>query len=162
MTPENLEDTKKRFLMFVKVVGECWEWQGGKRGRGYGSFKFNGKDMIASRVAWLIFRGEIPPGNGHHGTCVLHKCDNPPCVNPDHLFLGSNRDNAIDAAKKGRKRMDLAQQGRVLLQRSKTNCPHGHSYSGDNLYMTPDGRRDCRICRRAADARRKLRKKEKV
>jgi hypothetical protein len=53
-------------------------------------------------MAWQLTYGPIPAGEGHHGTCVLHHCDNPPCVNPAHLFLGTNRDNMLDASRKGR------------------------------------------------------------
>jgi len=73
---------------------------GVKNKQGYGGFscpKLTGRKMSrANRAAWIIYRGPIP-----ENMLVLHKCDNPPCVNPDHLFLGSDRDNAVDAYKKG-------------------------------------------------------------
>ena len=81
---------------------DCWEWTGALNGSGYGSFCYNGKTTNAHRVSWLIHNGSIPKGEGHHGTCVLHKCDNRKCVNPDHLFLGSNADNIKDRESKGR------------------------------------------------------------
>jgi len=56
----------------------------------------------AHRISWEIHRGPIPPGGGYHGTCVLHKCDVTSCVNPDHLFLGTVKDNAEDMKRKGR------------------------------------------------------------
>lgn len=56
----------------------------------------------AHRVSWELHNGKIPKGHGHHGTCVLHKCDTRSCVNPDHLFLGSNADNVADKVAKGR------------------------------------------------------------
>lgn len=76
----------------------CAEWNGSKYPSGYGSFWFEGRVQVASRVAWLLFRGPIPDG-----LWVLHECDNPPCVNPDHLFLGTRQDNVDDMDSKGRR-----------------------------------------------------------
>ncbi len=89
-----------RFWRFVAPMTEgsgCWEWTGSLT-EGYGSFDHR----KAHRVSWEMHNGPIPQGAGAHGTCVLHKCDNPSCVNPTHLFLGTNRDNAIDRERKGR------------------------------------------------------------
>ena len=81
----------------------CWLWIAVTRGvPAYGAIKVNGKTVKAHRVSWELANGPIPEGEGYHGICVLHRCDNPLCVNPDHLFLGSNRDNQIDCSNKGR------------------------------------------------------------
>jgi HNH endonuclease len=74
----------------------CIEWTK-FRLRGYGLQKFRGKTRLAHRVAWMLANGEIPDG-----LCVLHRCDNPPCVNVDHLFLGTHADNVADKMAKGR------------------------------------------------------------
>jgi HNH endonuclease len=81
----------------------CWEWAASLNTNGYGQFRFNGTTEQAHRAAWVIFRGPIPKADSAYGTLnVLHKCDNPLCVNPDHLFLGDQSDNAKDAVSKGR------------------------------------------------------------
>jgi len=86
-----------RFWSKVVVSSGCWCWVGGKTDRGYGSFKFEGGIKRAHRVAWLFTNGPIPKG-----LCVLHRCDNPLCTNPAHLFLGTQADNMRDASKKRR------------------------------------------------------------
>jgi hypothetical protein len=83
----------------------CWIWNGTLNPNGYGQIfvgPLQGKAKTAHRVSWEIAHGPIPPGRGYHGTCVLHRCDNPACVNPDHLFLGSHFDNMADMKLKGR------------------------------------------------------------
>lgn len=75
----------------------CWEWQRAKTSGGYGSVSKTAPERQAHRLSWKVFRGEIPFLEE-----VLHSCDNPPCCNPDHLFLGSKSDNTQDAMKKGR------------------------------------------------------------
>lgn len=91
----------------VRGPGECWPWTASTRGFGYGQIAAGApsrKILEAHRVSWEIHNGPIPVGEGHHGTCVLHTCDNPPCVNPQHLFLGTFTDNMQDRDEKGRTR----------------------------------------------------------
>lgn len=75
----------------------CWLWIGAHNPKGYGRVNFKGDNRYAHRVSYLLSCDEIP-----EGILVLHKCDTPACVNPDHLFLGTNDDNMIDRNKKGR------------------------------------------------------------
>jgi len=97
------EELRARLWMKVRVrENGCWEWVGAARGArgdlvGYGSIGVRGKCVLPHRLVWSWFNGEIP-----EDMCILHRCDNPVCVNPDHLFIGTRVDNAQDAISKGR------------------------------------------------------------
>lgn len=80
-----------------KTNSGCWEWTARKNDDGYGTIKINNKQCYSHRFSWQLFNGFILKG-----LFVLHKCDNPSCVNPDHLFLGTKKDNAKDRDNKGR------------------------------------------------------------
>lgn len=89
----------KKFWSYVDKSDKlgCWRWRGGISGDGYGSCLIGGKRLGAHRASYLIAHGDVPMG-----LCVCHHCDNPKCVRPDHLFIGTYKDNMQDAVNKGR------------------------------------------------------------
>ena len=91
----------KQFEKNVQKLSEneCWLWQGSVNRRGYGRIIHSNKEYGAHRVSWMLAHGLIPPN-----MLVCHHCDNPPCVNLNHLFLGTDNDNIQDKVKKGRAR----------------------------------------------------------
>jgi hypothetical protein len=104
----------------------CWEFQGGRNGQGYGSIGWNGVSRRAHRVAWALTYGPIPDGLD-----VLHHCDNPPCVRPDHLFLGTDADNVADRERKGRNKVPRGeQQGSAKLTNAEASRLRQLYYQG--------------------------------
>lgn len=92
----------------TRVASGCWEFSGSGNSRaGHRVFYVNNKRVLAHRAAWEMSRGPIPDG-----LCVCHHCDNPPCVNPEHLFLGTVADNNADRDRKGRGRLPDPEQVR--------------------------------------------------
>jgi hypothetical protein len=139
----SLEDRLERRLD-RRGFDECWEWKGLRHQQGYGLIRASGvgKNLMlrTHRVAWELQNGSVP--DGMH---ILHRCDNPPCCNPNHLFPGTDADNMKDMAAKGRNFNPHA---------AKTHCPHGHPYSGDNLRLENNGKnRRCATCKRGKDVR---------
>lgn len=88
-----------RFWSKVQKTSGCWEWMARRDKDGYGQFRLKGKMRGAHKASWELTHGSIPDG-----LWVLHKCDNPSCVRPDHLFLGTAKDNTQDMVSKDRNR----------------------------------------------------------
>jgi hypothetical protein len=104
---------EERFWAKVQKSDGCWEWLACKTRTGYGHFAINGRYMSAHRTSWLMCNGD--PGDKH----VLHTCDNPGCVNPAHLFLGTHADNMRDREQKGRANHPIGNTSGVMKLRDE-------------------------------------------
>lgn len=139
--------TSERFWKYVtkKTINECWEWSGARDQCGYGVLRrdpaHRSAQCHASRISWEIHNGKIPDG-----LQILHRCDNPPCVNPSHLWIGTNAQNIADAIAKGRKH--------------KSFCRRGHQMVPGNIGIQGANKRRCLTCNRLREAARKARNPE--
>lgn len=124
---------------FAKISPEpntgCWLWCGYAMDNGYGQQKLRQKNWLAHRMSWATFRGPIPSGLN-----VCHTCDNRLCVNPEHLFLGTHKDNHDDMTRKGR---------RVVHNLNQPTCGKGHPFTPANTRQHGT-KRQCKECNRAA------------
>lgn len=120
----------------------CWLFDGGVDKDGYGKIKVKGVTWRAHRYAYCLEHGEIPDD-----MLVCHTCDVPSCINPAHMFLGTNADNLADMAVKGKYRNNAEM---------RNYCPNGHPRTEDNTYWYR-GKRLCRECRLINDRDRRAR-----
>lgn len=132
-----LDDRRK--IRFIKNIdlsypNGCWPFKGSRDKDGYGRVHLPKRKKIpAHRVSWILFEGEIP-----EKMLVCHSCDNPSCVNPNHLFIGTHQDNMDDCVGKGRKRNQNFY---------KKTCPAGHEYNSEHTYLHR-GKRHCKTCQK--------------
>ena len=100
-----------RFWKYIRKTDFCWEWIGYKDKNGYGRISKKRRFFSVHRISWELHNGKIPDG-----LCVLHSCDNPSCVNPDHLFLGSFQNNSNDCVIKGRRPSKLKKEDIPIIK----------------------------------------------
>lgn len=130
-----------------KIEGGCWEWTAALKDFGHGQFYLSpGKLVSAHRFSFELVNGPTPTG-----LFVCHKCDNPKCVNPGHLFLGSPQDNMVDKTLKGRHHCE-----------KQTHCKHGHELTPENLVVRESAlsitRYRCKTCQKAQIAKREAKR----
>lgn len=125
-------DTERFLAKTERHPSGCLLWVGALVPGGYGHFWFEGKPQSAHRVAHKLFIGPIP-----EGMQVNHTCDVKLCVEPTHLYAGTQSDNQRDAVSRGRHK-----------ETKKRACIRGHAFTPENTYVRPDGRRRCRECQR--------------
>lgn len=110
------ELVRARFWAKVRITERgCWEWTGAHNSDGYGQLRFPSTECRstyqAHRLSWMFHRGPIPIG-----VYVCHRCDNPPCIRPDHLFLGTNHQNQLDALSKARRPVRLTSEQVAIIR----------------------------------------------
>lgn len=128
-----MQTLEERLLSrLIERANGCLEFAGARQGE-YGKISINGKVYKTHRLAWVLSFGDIP-----EGLLVCHSCDNPPCCNPAHLFLGTVTDNNRDRETKGR-------GVHLNHHKNKTHCKRGHPFNEDNTITEKGGRR-CRTC----------------
>lgn len=135
-------DVASKFWSRVEKSDGCWEWTGSRLPSGYGLITLWNKNHYAHRLSVQLSGRDIP-----EGYVVMHLCDNPPCVNPNHLRPATQAENRRDCAAKGRNPMN----GNQL----KTHCKRGHAFAEHGRFT---GRGNQRVCRACECRRVKLRK----
>jgi hypothetical protein len=135
--------TERQIANFWKKVeksDDCWTWKGGQFNNGYGAMRVGKVVVGAHRVSYVIARGSLAAN-----LLIRHKCDNPSCVNPDHLEPGAQVDNMAD--RHGVMGPRVAKGGSNNNAR-KTHCKRGHEYTPENTRIDRRGWRSCLTCSR--------------
>lgn len=123
---------EKRFWSKVSKKRYCWFWTGYKEKSGHGKFRLTSSVVIgAHRISWILFNKKMPTN------MVLHKCNMPNCVNPKHLYDGTQAQNTRDSVKDG-----------THFEASKTHCNIGHKFTKGNTLIVAKGAKRCRECNR--------------
>jgi hypothetical protein len=131
--PCRKDSLEERFWFYAprRSAEECWEWGGPLTTAGYGWFKYKAVFYTAHKVSYRLNVGEVPDG-----LCVCHSCDNRKCVNPKHLWLGTQLDNV----------RDMIRKGRANPLKRNLRCKKGHLYSEVGVRNKTNGTRQCRLC----------------
>lgn len=133
-----------RLFSRLQVRGSCWVWTGAKDQDGYGLIKIAGKMERLPRFIFKALNGEIPKGH-----LICHRCDNPPCFRPSHLFAATAAENQKDKVRKNRQakgdRHGFRLHPECHPQRKKTACKHGHPFDAQNTTISR-GTRCCKAC----------------
>jgi len=125
----------------VRGSGDCWVWTGHRTPNGYGQVTgYSFTETYAHRLSWTMANGPIPGG-----MWVLHHCDNPPCINPDHLYIGTAADNAQDRERRGRGNHPTGPRGPGFI---RLHCAKGHEATPENTVRFADGFKRCAVCQR--------------
>jgi hypothetical protein len=133
MTRQNTEDD---FWRFVEKTDGCWQWIGHRSGRRYGGFKLGGKEHRAHRLSWELHNGPVPTG-----LVVRHDCDNPLCVRPDHLRIGTQAQNIADMDNRGRRGIATGDRNGMRTHPEKRQTGERH-WSVRNPELTVKGERN--------------------
>lgn len=149
------EELKQKLYLGSLEVGDCWFWIKARCPKGYGYISDGEKVVQTHRLSYLLHKGALSK------PMVCHTCDNPPCVNPDHLFEGTAQDNADDAIAKGRIYRPTSPNA------MKTHCKNGHEFNYENTRLVKNWyreggppRRQCKICKRIQTRVLHLKKKQ--
>lgn len=132
------DDDFRAFLLSNRIIDPltgCWFWTKAKSVRGYGKTTYGKKIVRVTRLSAYLF-SNVPLNSS---ALCCHRCDNPPCFNPEHLFQGTCGENAQDAVRKGKH-----------SGMRKLFCKNGHALSGNNVYRWKPTQRKCVICKRKA------------
>ena len=145
LVEESIQYAKDRIFAnsTPEPMSGCWLWLGPLAGNGYARFRLNGKNQMAHRVSYELFKSEIPTD-----LCIDHLCRVRCCVNPDHLEAVTIRENIMRGI------------GLTAQNAKKTCCSNSHPYTDENTHWDAKGKRSCEICRRTA--RCKYREKRKT
>jgi len=139
-------DNKARLRLLERkllMANGCWYYSGFRTPAGYGQLHYDHSTWDVHRLSMKLFKPEEFDKNLN----VNHKCNNPSCFNPEHLYSGTQKDNIRDCINSGNK-----------SELNRTHCPQGHDYTPENTYVRPNGHRDCKICASKKGRKEKARK----